>query len=58
MAAALASTDDKTFPLLLKILLDSVAQDRPENHNNGPTEYATVNVAKLVHITVNGHFSG
>lgn len=43
MAAALASKGDGTFLQLLKILLDSTAQDRLKNHKNGPNEYAKVN---------------
>lgn len=58
MVVVLVSIDDKIFLLLLKILLDSVVQDRFENYNNGFIEYVIVNVVKLVYIIVNGYFSG
>ena len=68
MAAMLAGKDDGTFLLLLKILLDSPAQNRLKTHNNEPNEYAKMNpflalgdsdgIANLVHITTNGRFSG
>ena len=55
-------------PSLLKILLDSPAQNRLKTHNNEPNEYAKMNpflglgdsdgIANLVHITTNGRFSG
>ena len=47
MAVMLAGKDDGTFLLLLKILLDSPAQNRLKTHNNGPSEVKSLSRVRL-----------